>query len=1192
MSLVPRLSVIVPVYNVERYLAACLDSLVAQTLRELDIVVVDDGSPDGSAAIAAAYAARDSRIRLVRQENAGLGAARNAGMAAADPRTEYVAFVDSDDTVPPDAYRTMTDSLDATGSDFATGNVHHVNSVKTWQVPLLSMLGREPRAATHISEFPGLVADRIACNKVFRRSFLSEHGLTFPEGVLHEDIPLVVPAHYLARTVDVIADVTYHWRTRDDGGEASITQRRTLPKAVRDRVAAVQHVSDFLASRPGPEYAAFKSAYDARTLKDDLKIFLDVFPEGDDEYRSTFMTAVNSYLDTIDERLVLALPIALRVKWLLVRERRTQELLAQIAAERSREPLQMKGWVRKYAAPAALRGSEVNLPKKALRFDRELNLKAPLRDARWEADKLVLTGDAWIHRMDVPNRFSTVKVLQLRRTGSRRRIVVPLRNRYSPLCTTDSGQAQHNYDWAGWQFTLDPDRLRGRGGRWEESTWSVGMFVMTGAQRRKLAVQASGPSRAHYPPYRWLDDDFRLRPFVTKNQLKLRVERVRAVVHSYALETSTHSLTFEGDIRTPLTDVEAASAVLRVRSSDTDQVLNLPLDVSTDGLGRRSFRFTAPLTSFTGDIPQCNWSTDIVVTDGPDAEERRFGAVMADGLADRSYPLDAPGGDETGGADSEIAVIAGHTGYLKFRHRPAHALLTEMTETEAGFRMLLTTGARLSNPSLVVSADGRFEERLVPTRRVGGSADGIATFEAVFDPARTGREGDKPLPAGRWDFKLRDSDHAEDVPVRLDRLASATFPHHTVRRGRRYWLESRRFDQLQLNCRSELSDLERGPYRQLELRNSVYHRLRRSEPLRDQVFYFSYNGKQYSDSPRAMHEELQQRGTALRHLWAVRDGQVTLPEGTDPVPMWSRAWFEALATSRYIVTNGHLPEWIERRPGQVIVQTWHGTMLKKIGHDIETLHFDKEYQNRLRLEAQQWSLLVSSNRFSTPILKRAFSFDGEIVETGYPRNDYLYRSDIEAFGKEVREKLGIPYDKKVVLYAPTWRDDLKHGAGRFKFDMQLDVEAAKSALGADHVLLVRRHSNIVDRVPGADNGFVFDVSDYPDIADLYAASDILITDYSSVMFDFAHTRRPMLFFTYDLEHYRDTLRGFYFDFEKNAPGPLLRTSDQVIDAVRSIDTVRADHQDRYSKFLETFCGLDDGSASARVVDRMLEIGSA
>ncbi len=278
------------------------------------------------------------------------------------------------------------------------------------------------------------------------------------------------------------------------------------------------------------------------------------------------------------------------------------------------------------------------------------------------------------------------------------------------------------------------------------------------------------------------------------------------------------------------------------------------------------------------------------------------------------------------------------------------------------------------------------------------------------------------------------------------------------------------------------------------------------------------------------------RGLDLKHLWAVRDGQVILPEGVERVRMWGgREWYEALASSRYIVTNGHLPDWIERRPGQVIVQTWHGTMLKKIGHDIDTLHFDRRYQEKLALEAKQWSMVVSSNRFSTPILKRAFSYDGEILEAGYPRNDYLYSPERDAIAARVKEKLGLPAGKKVVLYAPTWRDDQAHSRGQFLFDLRIDLEDAQRRLGEDHVLLIRRHSNVVDLVPGAGNGFVWDVSEYPDIADLYLAADMMITDYSSVMFDYAHLKRPMLFFTYDLEHYRDTLRGFYFDFEQDSP---------------------------------------------------------
>src|SRR5262249_8105640 len=143
-------------------------------------------------------------------------------------------------------------------------------------------------------------------------------------------------------------------------------------------------------------------------------------------------------------------------------------------------------------------------------------------------------------------------------------------------------------------------------------------------------------------------------------------------------------------------------------------------------------------------------------------------------------------------------------------------------------------------------------------------------------------------------------------------------------------------------------------------------------------------------------------------------------------------------------------------------------------------------------------------------------------------------------------------------------------------------------LGDDHVLLVRGHINVREAVGGTRSRQVLDVSKYPDIVELYVAADVLITDYSSVMFDFAVTRKPMLFFTYDLAHYRAKLRGFYFDFEAEAPGPLLRTSDEVIAAITDLDVVAEAHAPAYKAFVDRFCPLDDGKASARILDRILD----
>ncbi|MBK3607096.1 glycosyltransferase, partial [Streptomyces sp. MBT54] len=248
----PRLTVVVPLYNVEEYLGACLSSLAEQTMPDLEVVLVDDGSTDNGPALAQEFTERDPRFRLFRQENAGLGAARNAGVREAHPGAEFLTFVDSDDVVPPGAYARMLAELDRSGSDFATGNVLRLRANGDLeQSPMFRKPMEKARPATHVTRDWILLGDRIACNKVFRRTFWDEHAFAFPAGVLYEDIAVVLPAHFLARSVDVVEEPVYHWRDRD----GSITTRRAVPRGIRDRVTAVTTVSNFLAERASGEGA-------------------------------------------------------------------------------------------------------------------------------------------------------------------------------------------------------------------------------------------------------------------------------------------------------------------------------------------------------------------------------------------------------------------------------------------------------------------------------------------------------------------------------------------------------------------------------------------------------------------------------------------------------------------------------------------------------------------------------------------------------------------------------------------------------------------------------------------------------------------------------------------------------------------------------------------------------------------------
>lgn len=226
----PLVSVVVPVYDVEAYLPAALDSVLAQSHRNLEVVVVDDGSNDGSGAVADEYAARDPRVKVVHTENRGLGAARNEGQRHATG--ELLAFADSDDVVPPDAYAVLLKQLQRTGADFVTGSVARWEGDALTELPWMRRL-HQTRQAVPIESHPEILGDVFAWNKLFRREFWDGAGLAWAEGIRYEDQPTTTQAYVAARRFGVIPDVVYHWRIRHDG--SSITQQRSSLDDLRDR---------------------------------------------------------------------------------------------------------------------------------------------------------------------------------------------------------------------------------------------------------------------------------------------------------------------------------------------------------------------------------------------------------------------------------------------------------------------------------------------------------------------------------------------------------------------------------------------------------------------------------------------------------------------------------------------------------------------------------------------------------------------------------------------------------------------------------------------------------------------------------------------------------------------------------------------------------------------------------------------
>lgn len=359
----------------------------------------------------------------------------------------------------------------------------------------------------------------------------------------------------------------------------------------------------------------------------------------------------------------------------------------------------------------------------------------------------------------------------------------------------------------------------------------------------------------------------------------------------------------------------------------------------------------------------------------------------------------------------------------------------------------------------------------------------------------------------------------------------------------------------------------------------------------DYVMLETFLGRNYADSPKNIYEYLCEHYPGkYKFIWSVAH-KTDIPYAHKTVKRFGLRYAYYLARSKYFVFNMRQPEWMRKRKDTVFLQTWHGTPLKKLCFDQEeVLSATPLYKQQVYKQGSKWDYLVSDNHFSTEAFRSAFLYDKEILELGYPRNDLLYRSDREKIADQIKTKLNLPKDKKVILYAPTWRDDEYYGKGKYKFALPMDIDRYQKELGDEYILLFRTHYFIADQLDLSNyQGFAYNVSKYNDITELYLISDVCITDYSSVFFDFANLKRPILFYMYDLEKYRDVLRGFYLDIEKEVPGPILLTDDEVISSIKNIDEVSKEYKDRYDAFWQRFCSLDDGNASKRIVEKVFDL---
>lgn len=378
-----------------------------------------------------------------------------------------------------------------------------------------------------------------------------------------------------------------------------------------------------------------------------------------------------------------------------------------------------------------------------------------------------------------------------------------------------------------------------------------------------------------------------------------------------------------------------------------------------------------------------------------------------------------------------------------------------------------------------------------------------------------------------------------------------------------------------------------------------YQLIARLLPKNKDILVFESNlFRNCTGNPKSIYDEIvrQNLDKKFKCIWVFKNPDsinvAILSDSTIVVRYKSLKFYYYYSVAGCIISDSRLPNYLYKNKKTTYIQTWHGTPLKKLALDMNKIDMSgsndiERYHRNFKTSTSKWDYLLSQNNFSTNIFKSCFAFEGKpIMEIGYPRNDILINSSASDI-VELKKRFGLPLDKKIILYAPTWRDNQFYAKGEYKFATALDFDAVKDALSDEYVMIVKYHYLVKDNVDWSRyEGFVYHFGETEDISSLYLVSDILITDYSSVMFDYSVLNRPMIFFAYDLEDYKNNLRGFYFDFLEEAPGPVVLDNASLIDSIRNYNP--DDWSNKYKAFHDKYNHCDDGTAAKKVVELIKE----
>lgn len=1144
-----KLAVVVPMYNVQDFLNDSLDSLLRQDVKQddLQIILIDDGSTDDTFKLANKYVeSYPNFFEIHKFDNAGLGAARNRGTVFAD--AEYITYVDPDDIVVDGAYSRALSILEQTSSDILVGGTKRFNSAKVWNSFIHEKAVKVNKLKTNLQESPELIWDSTSWNKLYNLSYMRNNRFLFPEHMLYEDLPVVTPALAKADTIDVMADTMYLWRARDYGAPSITQLSSNNPLTILDRLKANTlvmnslkelNVSEELISIQSQKFLDFDTLMMFR--RDRYDLFLP-------EQKQLLFYKLKEYLGQFSDSQISNSSFENQVYFRKVLQIDDLVDFNNLTLSFLRNETNYYGhWI---DGIWTLSSDISNLTKTACKNDLKIHTK--IEKVNFDLENLNISGYLYAQYSDMSKidyiRDAKVTLYNSEHTKINSNVgdikffknnKITSKFGYNKNHFIKDG-ADFNYDFSGYKLTIPLKELL-------VDTDYLTITIELKIDNVLISTELLNPVSGCGP-----------RP-------RVKISTVLSAAFEIVYDSNSWLLKISPKLNIPILKFISDTHFKGSNLGENVYIQNKSTTLQLDKLNNEFFLPVSVSERLSHYEKEARGDWQFIT--GNSEKTRPIYFV-------NNLPIHLPHdtlfktlSSKKGQANLEISwyypktkqvFVKGNVLTIDFElfGWESEASIVEIVPDYSLLQIVWNTekiGNSTYRLTLPLTLDGFGKKEWLNFRVKMTFIDGYETSQIL-------KWGDEH-------FDLEDSFISSD---------NVSWEFRRILRNGGGFAIKRTADRI---YRKEIGSFEKF----LEIEYTKWLK----EPLLDNTIiwsaYWGRNNK-FNGNPRALYEFVAKNYPDLKNVVVVKDAIYSFEEyspNTKVISFGTKEYWYYLAKAKYFVNDVNFTqEERKKRKGQIEIQTMHGTPLKTMGFDVLDEWKDSTY-NKIHKRYKSYDYLVVSSDWVGEYAKHAFNVDPKLLKTGYPRNDIFFKKHSLEEINEIKKSLGLPLDKKIILYTPTFRIKNEEVSLTQRFE---DVDKLVKSLGEDKVLVIKNHNfDKYKPIPRKYSNKIFLMSPFENINNLYIISDALITDYSSVMFDYMLLHKPMMFWAYDYDQYINN-RGINFSLKNEAPGPFIQQQSELEKWINDYESIPTAFRKNIHDFIYKFGQYDVGLASKQIAE--------